>query len=229
VDLPVAETIAAAVAERGIVTGVGYHWRYLDIVERARTLLMDRPAHLAMGYWLDAIPPRDWWVQEALSGGQLVEQATHILDLARYLIGEVESVGAVAARANRREPHGGDIADAYVATAIFRSGAIGTFASTSLAGWPHRIGLHLVSEAMVVELSEFEIMIDVGQGRPVERAIGDPFVAELTDFLVAAADGPNKVRVPYAEALKTHRVAVAASDSARHGGAIQRMDAGHVG
>lgn len=224
VDLAHAETIAAAVAARKLVTAVGYHWRYLDIVERARTLLRERPAQLAMGYWLDGVPPRDWWVQESLSGGQLVEQATHILDLARYLIGEVESVGAIAVRTARQEPHGGDIADAYVASAIFTTGAIGTFTSTSLTRWPHRIGLHLVSEAMVLELSEFEIMIDVGRGRPVERATGDPFVAELTDFLVAAGGGKNGVRVPYAEALRTHRVAVAATESARHGGAMQSVE-----
>jgi predicted dehydrogenase len=223
VDLPTAETIAAAVEASGLVTAVGYHWRYLDIVARARELLAERPAQLAMGYWLDGVPPRAWWVQESMSGGQLVEQATHILDLARYLIGEVESVGAVAVRTARAEPHGGDVADAYAATAVFEGGAIGSFTSTSLTRWPHRIGLHLVSEAMVLELSEFELMIDVGRGRPVERAAGDPFVAELTDFLTAASGGPNTVRVPYAEALRTHRVAVAASESARQGGAMQRV------
>jgi predicted dehydrogenase len=227
VDLPTAERIATAVAAAGLITAVGYHWRYLDIVERARELLEDNPAHLAMGYWLDGVPPPAWWAQESQSGGQLVEQATHILDLARYLMGEVSAVGAVAARADRKVPHGGDIADAYAATAVFASGAIGTFTSTSLTRWPHRIGLHLVSEAMVLELSEFEIMIDIGHGRPVERASGDPFVAELTDFLVAASGGENRIRTPYAEALKTQRLAVAASESARRNGAVQQVDGAH--
>jgi predicted dehydrogenase len=226
VDLATAETIAAAVADADLVTAVGYHWRYLSIVERARELLADRPAQLAMGYWLDGVPPRAWWVQQAQSGGQLIEQATHILDLARYLIGEIESVGAVAVHTDRKEPHGGDVADAYAATAVFASGAIGSFTSTSLTRWPHRIGLHLISEAMVLELTEFEIMIDVGRGRPVEAATGDPFMAELTDFLAAASGGPNNVRVPYAEALRTHRVTVAATESAQHGGVLQRVDFG---
>jgi predicted dehydrogenase len=225
-DLATAERIADAVAAAGLVTAVGYHWRYLSTVERARELLADNPAQLAMGYWLDGVPPRAWWVQHSQSGGQLVEQATHILDIARYLVGEIDSIGAVGVRTARKQPHGGDVADAYVATAVFESGAIGTFSSTSLTRWPHRIGLHLVSEAMVLELTEFEIMIDVGRGRPVEAASGDPFLAELTDFLTAASGGPNNVRVPYAEALKTHRVAVTATESAEHGGALQRVDVG---
>ena len=124
-DLPTAERIGRAVAESGLVTAVGYHWRYLDIVERAAELLAEKPAHLAMGYWWDATPPRDWWVRQATSGGQIVEQTTHIFDLARHLLGEARVVSTVVRHVPGRERAfpDADVADASVVSVVFDSGA----------------------------------------------------------------------------------------------------------
>jgi predicted dehydrogenase len=214
-DLATAERVAAGVAEAGLVTAVGYHWRYLDITERAADLLATNPASLVMGYWWDATPPRAWWVRQAQSGGQMVEQTTHLFDLARHLVGEATVVDAVATQAAHRvRAPDSDVADAAVALVRFDSGAIGAFASTHLPRWPHRIGLHLVCDGQVLELSEFDLMIDVGRGRPITPARGDPFRDELRDFVVAASGGPNRVRTPYAEALCTQRLTVAATEAA---------------
>ena len=77
------------------------------------------------------------------------------------------------------------------------------------------MGLHLFGDGLAVELSEFDLSIDVGQGRPVRQAQGDPFAREDRDFVDAVQGGTNRVRVPYAEALRTHRLAVAVARSAR--------------
>ena len=68
---------------------------------------------------------------------------------------------------------------------------------------------------MAIELTEFEIMIDIGQGRPIRTAQGDPFVREDRDFIDAVRGRPNRIRAPYAEALKTHRLATETARSAR--------------
>ena len=67
-DLKTAEAVAREVEAGGIVTATGYHWRYLDITERARELLSKNPARLALGYWLDFTPPPTWWVNAARRG-----------------------------------------------------------------------------------------------------------------------------------------------------------------
>ena len=217
VDLPTAETVARGVAERGLVTAAGYHCRYLDITERVQDLLRDHPARLALGYWLDFTPPPPWWTTEALSGGQMVEQTTHIFDLARLLVGEVTRVYAASSRIDRPAFPDADVCDVSTATLHFASGALGSMSSTCLLNWPHRIGLHLFGEGMAIELSEFELMVDVGRGRPVQRAQGDPFVREDRDFIDAVQGTAHRIRVPYAEALKTHRLVTAAARSAREG------------
>ncbi|RIK41854.1 MAG: hypothetical protein DCC55_10605 [Chloroflexi bacterium] len=213
-DYQTAATIAQRVAEQGLVTAVGYHWRYLDTTEEAQQLLAERPARLALGYWLDFTPPPAWWRREEQSGGQLVEQTTHIFDLARLLVGEVDEVYAVGGKLHRSHLPDADIYDATAVTLRFASGAVGTMASTCLLNWPHRIGLHLFCEGMAIELSEFEIMIDVGRGRPTRRAEGDPFVREDRAFIDAVQGKPNRIRASYGEALKTHRVTTAANQSA---------------
>jgi predicted dehydrogenase len=66
----------------------------------------------------------------------------------------------------------------------------------------------------VIELAEFELMVDVGQGRPVTPAQGDPFVLADRDFVDAVQGKEDRIRVPYHEALKTHRLACAVDRSA---------------
>jgi predicted dehydrogenase len=216
-DLDTAERIATEVATRGLITGVGYHWRYLDVVEWARELLARNPARLATGYWLDFTPPPAWWTREALSGGQMVEQTTHIFDLARHLVGEATSVYATASRSERPDFAEADICDVSVATLRFASGAIATISSTCLLRWTHRVGLHLFCEGMALEVAEQEVTLHEGVERVTRRAQGDPFVREDRDFIDAIQGKPNRIRVPYGEALDTHRLVMAAATAAREG------------
>lgn len=217
VDPAVADEIAQAVAARQLVTAAGYHWRYLDTTEEAQELLSNNPARLALGYWLDSTPPPTWWGKQAQSGGQMLEQTTHIFDLARLLLGPVSSIYAVGSSVQREAFPDLDIDDVSVATLKFASGAVGTMASTCLLHWPHRVGLHLFCDGMAIELSEFDIMVDVGRGRPIRGAQGDPFVREDRDFIDAVQGHTNRIRTPYAEAVKTHRMVAAATQSAQTG------------
>jgi len=219
-DWQTAVQIEQAVSACSLITAVGYHWRYLDTVEEAQARLAGTPATLVLGYWLDATPPPAWWRKEQESGGQMVEQTTHIFDLARVLVGDVTTVYATGARHERAAFPDADVYDVSVATVNFATGAVGTVASTCLLNWPHRIGLHLFGEGLAIELSEFDLMIDVGRGRPVRRAEGDPFVREDRAFIDAVQGKPNRIRAAYAEALKTHRLTTAAAQSARLGRAL---------
>lgn len=219
-DLATAEAIAAEVAAAGLVTAVGYHWRYLDTVDEARGLLAHNPARLMSGNWLDSTPPPEWWWHEDQSGGQMVEQTTHLLDLARYLAGEPAQVFGLASRTERADFPGLDVPTVSTASVRFASGAIANFASTCLLGWNHRVGLHLFGDRLAIELTDHDLMVDVGRGRPVRGAEGDPVWREDRDFIDAVKGGENRIRCPYPEALATHRLALAVVESARSGRAI---------
>jgi predicted dehydrogenase len=217
VDLTTAERIATAVEETGLLTGVGHHWRWLDTVEWAQEFLVDRPARLATGYWLDATPPIGWWQRQDGSGGQFVEQAAHVVDLARLLVGEVEEVFAYTARTPRAGYPDLDIADVTVASVRFTTGAIASFTATCRLGWPHRVGLHLFGDGLALELSEKELRIELGHGPTVLPARDDPFQREDRAFIDAVQGGPDRTRSTYAEALRTHRVTTGVMRSAAEG------------
>lgn len=220
-DWETAETVGRGVAGRQLITGVGYHWRYLDITERAQELLSANPARLATGYWLDFTPPPEWWISERRTGGQMVEQTTHIFDLARVLMGEVTRLYAACSRFERADFPQADIANVSTVTLHFTSGAVGSISSTCLLHWTHRVGLHLFCEGLAIEMTEFELQVATQWERTLRKAQGDPFVREDRDFIDAVQGKPNRIRVPYHQALATHRLVTAAAQSAREGRIVE--------
>jgi myo-inositol 2-dehydrogenase/D-chiro-inositol 1-dehydrogenase len=210
-DSRTAERVAEAVAERGLVTAVGYHWRYLDTVRRARELVADNPARLAVGRWWDTMPPPAWWRRRDGSGGQVVEQATHLFDLVRVLMGEPDGVAAVASPVDAVAYPDADIDQVAAVTLRFASGAVATISATCILAGPHAIGLTLLCDGMAVDLSEEEMVVTTAAGREVVTARVDPFREEDVRFLRAVRDGGDGVLTPYAEALMTHRLTTAAA------------------
>ncbi|MGK5448187.1 Gfo/Idh/MocA family protein [Streptomyces radiopugnans] len=204
-----AERIAAAVRRSGLVTAAGYHWRYFSTTEEAARLLADSPPALVLGHWLDRTPGTEWWVDQRRSGGQLVEQVTHLFDLARLLAGEFDVVHAQGSRCPAVT--GGDIHHAATCALRFASGAVGTLASTCLLRHGHRIGMEFLCDGMAVVLTERDLTVDDGARRQTVVLESDPFVREDTDFVTAVRGGPNRIRVPYEEALHTHRLTLAAA------------------
>ena len=217
-DLATAEALADRIDAAGLLTAVGDHWRYLDTLETARELLADAPARMVLGAWLDRAPRVDWWVRKVGSGGQTVEQATHLFDVARVLVGEVEGGWATGSRS----PDGpGDILDVCTATLRFSSGAVGSFSNSCLLPRAHRIGVELVAPGLGLWLTEHQLVVTDADGeRTIYRGV-DPFAAEDRAFVAAVRGEGDDVRAPYAEALRTHRLAIAVAAAAADGGTVQ--------
>jgi predicted dehydrogenase len=190
---------------------VGYHWRYLDTLQLARELLRDRPPRMLLGAWLDRAPGTPWWGRQRLSGGQTVEQVTHLLDVGRVLAGEVVSLHAEGARG---EGGPGDILDVCTAAVRFDSGAVGSFSSTCVLRRGHRIGVEVMAPGLALTLTETELVVDDGTGPVVHEPAVDPMAAEDRAFVDAVLGRTSDLRAPYAEALRTHRLAVAIASAA---------------
>ncbi|RLP94894.1 gfo/Idh/MocA family oxidoreductase [Micromonospora sp. BL4] len=221
VDLVTAERIADLIARRGLRTAVGHHWRYLSVLDQARELLGDRPVRMVSGSWLDKVPPVAWWSRRDRSGGPVVEQAAHVLDLMRALVGEVTEVTAYG---NGTPPpvDGADIDSVTTATLRFAGGAVGTLSAACVLGWKHRAGLEILADGLALSISEDGLLIRDADG---ERHVpADPEAARVAvdrAFIDAVRGVGDDVRVPYAEALGTQRLALAVADSARTGETVR--------
>jgi predicted dehydrogenase len=225
-DQETAEDIGALVEAAGVATGTGYHWRCTDTMEHARDLLTEAPALLANGYWLDKRPPVPWWGRVNRSGGQVVEQLTHVLDAARFLLGEVVEVYAAGVRsapetdaqaAGRGDAEHDDVDDATAATMRFASGAVATLAATSVLATKQRAALHTVSRGLYLEISEARLSSFNGTSGTDQESAEDPRVTVDREFIEAVQGERESTRTPYAEALRTHRLGCAITESARTG------------
>jgi predicted dehydrogenase len=205
------EQLSAAIDAAGLVVAVGYHLRALDIMAEVRERLAARPPALVVARWLGGTPPPAWWSLASQGGGQVIEQATHLYDLARWLIGEAEVIGAVS---NRGEPSDGvDVADATAATLRFETGAVGSFSSTRLIP-ADLISVELASAGLLTALTkgprsqgDWHASFHDGTSIVERHADRDPYEVQAAAFLDAVeARDPGRVLSTYGDALLTDRL-----------------------
>jgi myo-inositol 2-dehydrogenase/D-chiro-inositol 1-dehydrogenase len=204
--------LGAAIERAGLVVAVGYHLRALDILPAVRARLAADPPGLIDARWLDRTPPPAWWGVAEQGGGQVIEQATHLYDLARHLLGEGEVIGAASNR-TATSPAGVDVADATAAVLRFERGAIGSFANTRRLA-TGVVSVELASEGLLTTLTKGTL----GQGDWRARFEGhdeltelhaerDPYEIQASAFLDAVEAGdPARALSTYGDALGTDRL-----------------------
>ncbi len=234
VDIQFCKEIAAGVREQGLLTGVGYMNRYRQGVQRAKAVFQQDPPVIAHGGWINGAPQTreeygawTWWSDKSKSGGQLVEQTTHTVDLVRYLMGDVVEVfahGVTPRTFNKQVPPAYSIEDAMVVSLRFAGGAVATLYNTCASnagggvsltvfapqhaayftGWDH--ALRLVTQAP-----------DSGRaGRSEESIAGEPdiFAVEDRQFINALKTGDQSlVLADYPDGVKTAEVTIAANQT----------------
>jgi predicted dehydrogenase len=205
--------IAAAIEDRGLVVAVGYHLRALEAMPEVRARLAENPARLVTARWLSGTPAPSWWLREKSGGGQVVEQATHFYDLARWLVGEAMVIGASSVREEPVVPPGADVVDATAALLQFESGAIGSFANTRRID-SAVVEFELASAGLITSIrrvddgpGSFEVSFADGRSARTQPPGRDPYEAQAERFLDAVEAGdPGMVLSSYADALATDRL-----------------------
>lgn len=206
--------LAAAIDRAGLIVAVGYHLRALDFMGELRDRLAASPPRLILARWLAQTPPPAWWSRVDQGGGQVVEQATHLYDLARHLVGEATVVGAASVRTGDARAPERDVADAAAAVLRYDTGAIGSFASA------HRqetasIEMSFASDGLLTTLrkipdggqGDWHLTLDDGHQVLELRTERDPYEIQAAAFLDALDTGdPDLVLSSYADALRTDRL-----------------------
>lgn len=216
-DLP--RDILKKIEEKKLITSVGYHWRYLEAAALARNILRESKLGMALGYWMGGMPMVPWWRQQNGSGGQFVEQTTHIVDLLRYLCGEVAEVyAAYGRRVMHEKVEGTTVADVGTVTMKLKSGAVATISNTCLLPVDHHVGLDLYTDQGVLEIRGGSLK-EMICGKVTEyQNRSNPYHLEDEAFIEAVRTGDvSKILSPYADAVKTHEVTIAANQSAETG------------
>ena len=144
-----ARELRDAAARAGVVGMVGFNYRFLPAIRLARRLIEDgrlgRLHHFrgrfADASFLDPAAPFTWHQDAGEAGSNaLLDLGSHLVDTARFLVGEPAAVsGAIATfTAERPDPATGrrrrvETEDAFEATLEFEGGALGSIAGTTMA------------------------------------------------------------------------------------------------
>jgi myo-inositol 2-dehydrogenase/D-chiro-inositol 1-dehydrogenase len=222
INMAKAREINAAIQAAGVVSAVGYHWRNYETTDRVREELASRPIGMVMGYWMGGLPGVAWWRRMDGSGGQMVEQTTHIVDLARFLVGEIKTVYAAYALRALQDVESLDVPDVGTMVVHFETGAVGHIANTCLLKMGYTVGLTVVTPDLVVEQESGNVKLIRPHETTELRSRVNPTVVEDQLFIDAVESGDaSKIRSPYADAVKSLAVSLAGNLSAERGEPVQ--------
>jgi predicted dehydrogenase len=225
-DIVDGEAILAAAGASQAVCAVGYMWRGTELLERVRELIPAEGVGMLVSRNYGPVAARPWFLDPGQSGGQILERASHHIDLQRAIAGEVVAAecsgGAVAlAQAERAGDPG--IEDVLAITLHFATGAVGTIG----CAWTAQGSLHVHWLDVLDHRST--LSLDLGAGNDtlsgqvghdtVSESYGSPMERSVRRFLEAAAAGDrDAVFCTPADALGTLRTAVACETALAHGG-----------
>ncbi len=146
-----AHAMLDAATRANVTHMVGFNYRFVPAIRQARELIargdLGRIYHFRAAYLQEWLMPHynaawEWHTDKQIAGsGALGDLGSHIVDLARLLVGEITSVGAITRTfiPERRLPDGSgmaqvDVDDAFAAVVEFANGAMGTLEATRFAG-----------------------------------------------------------------------------------------------
>jgi myo-inositol 2-dehydrogenase / D-chiro-inositol 1-dehydrogenase len=192
---------------KGLMAGVGYQWRAMDTLREVKNIISLKPPAMVIGSWLTKMPAPRWWGRKEESGGQMVEQATHLFDLARYLIGDAEVASSLATRTAHPNRPEADVAGASTASLLFDNGAIGVFNATCVLGKSESVNLTLVCDGVLITIKQTEVILSTADGARAIQSSTDAVANQDLAFLNAVREGDSSLMYcSYADAFETHKL-----------------------
>jgi predicted dehydrogenase len=225
--LDLASRMVEAVHRSGVKSQVGFMWRHGEAVRRIRKHMRDVGVQgrgfISARYFCNSLH-RPWWRDRSKSGGQLVEQVIHLLDLARWLLGEPVKVYSGQGNLFHRDVPGYTAEDASGTVIHFASGGLAVVAATN-GGIPDRweSEVRVCLPGLTAELYDPNTgTLHDTAGEHSSRSIAgeeDVYLAETLDLLAAIRDH-RPTTAPIEEGFRSLRLALAAARSAELGSPV---------
>jgi predicted dehydrogenase len=217
-DLQTARAISAAIRKAKVLAMVGYCYRYCDLTQQAHRLLAGEVISLATGRFHCGMPEADWWRRREQSGGQIVEQTTHVIDLLLHLCGPVSEVHAMGAHGCMSKIKNFDVDESSVINLRLKTGAVASISSTCILNHPGSMSLEIATPRLCLALTNETLRVREDHKIVEYLNHTDMYEKESELFIHAVQQGKRGgIRSTYADAIKTLRVTLAANESIQTG------------
>lgn len=221
-----ADQIGEAASKAGRMVHVCHQLRYIPGAAELGEILRNQRVALThiWNYRMAPDIPGNW--NRNWGGGHVVEWGIHYLDLCRYVMGsEAAEIHARYADIVLHGQPNWDNWDAYAMDIQWDNGAVGGYASTYALkpGIQGNAGLRIVAEEGLAEIdwtgcrwiTPVGTQEWTGQRGDAERDLS----AAVFDAI--EQNDPSRLRQSYDDAVKTHRLVMAANESAVSGKSVQ--------
>ena len=211
-----------AAEKASVKTQVGFMFRFGTAIERLKELITSDESGLvglmSARYFCNSLHA-PWWRDRSKSGGQLVEQVIHMIDLMRYLMGDAISVYSKQENIFHSEIEDYTVEDVSATIFGFQGGALGVIYATNGAipgKWIN--DYRLVSQKLTAEFTNannatFHFTAETPVRTETISSEKNIHLAEMQDLLTAIrTDG--QTRTPMREGAKSLDMALAATQSA---------------
>ncbi len=211
-----AAAIARELDQRKAKVQVGYVFRSMPVVAELRKEMKDDTIHLAQSFYgcgvsLDRSLPA-WFYDKDLSGGALIDQATHNLDLLRSLFGEVREVRGIARNPHKAKEKGYTIDEIMSITLVFANGLLCSHQHTWIGDkWRNEMVFFGEKRIYRLNLSKGSLEVEDGGrkrvfeqgGRPIHHYQNETFLkmVQTGDWSANPSD--------YSDGLKTLQLTLA--------------------
>lgn len=218
-----AQRICGVIEKHGGHVTVGYVLRYMKTVDRLTGLLADdRISLICTRYvcpmtldYIEGRPAPLWFYKREISGGAIIDQATHSMDLMRYYAGEVREVAAFGT--NKFLEKNGDytIEDSYAVAMRLVDGTAATHAHTwSHNQWGHVHVIYGTKRSYVLDVNAGSLTVREGETETVYRPTEGFFNVEDPRFVEMVASGDfSTSRSTFADATRTLALTVRCLES----------------
>ena len=205
--------MADAVQKAGVISQVGYQFRFKNSIKRLHAAIADgtagKPTLFTGRFWvnMDGSP---WWRDASQSGGQIFEQLIHFYNLAVASLGTPVSVTGLMANLCHADQDDYRIEDTSVGTIRFANGALASITGSNCAV-PGRFfsDFRIVCEKITVDYQttgqpwvkpDLATWYEGDQAEEIDES-GDPHNAVDEDFIAAIREG-RPARCPIAEGAR---------------------------
>ncbi|HVC84688.1 MAG TPA: Gfo/Idh/MocA family oxidoreductase [Solirubrobacteraceae bacterium] len=223
-----ARAIVETAGRSRAVCAIGYQWRAVEALDALREALEGQELGLLIGIATGPTKSRPWFLDRAQGGGNLLERASHQIDLERAVGGEVVAVQAAAASVTLAQSAGGDRGDIEDAAALVLHLANGGIGTIQIA-WTRDELPGVYSLDVLGSDSSLHLELDPGfalsgrsRGRPVHAAMRQhPSDRTVERFLDAARAGDQAaVFCTPLDAAGTLAVALACEEAIASGATV---------